>query len=254
MLATSTGLTAFAQEPIVDGQPSVEAIQEDVSEVQEPDTVQEADAVQAADTAQGADAVQAADTAPAVEIASTEEITAENAGAADENRPVTAMDENGNVYEVEPEVGWVEEGVTTFANSNELVVNFNVKGDAVTEYTADTGDSGYTNGAYGADAAYLGESNGKIKFMLSGVIGFVDKADKNGKINVQVINKASAKSISYYTVSGGKLMHYVTTNLDKNVYLSKLQCERPLPILQKAGSTTAMTDIIFMHQINTRSC
>lgn len=132
------------------------------------------------------------------------------------DRPVTGMDEEGNVYEVEPEVGWVEEGPTTFAENGEMIVNFNTKGDAATDYIADTGDKGYTNGAFGADAAYLGESNGQVKFMLSGVIGFVKKSE------VQVINKASAKSISYYTVSGGKLIHNVTTNLTKNSYPSKL--------------------------------
>lgn len=35
------------------------------------------------------------------------------------------------------------------------VVNFNTKGSAVTSFTYG-GGSGYTNGAYGADAAYLG--------------------------------------------------------------------------------------------------
>ena len=70
---------------------------------------------------------------------------------------------------------------------------FNTKGSAVTEYTEyNTGYEGYTNGMYGADAAYLGYENGKVKFMLSGVIGLVSTDE------VQVIDLNQASSISYY--------------------------------------------------------
>lgn len=145
------------------------------------------------------------------------------------DRPVTGMDEEGNVYEVEPEVGWVEEGPSTFAENGEMVVNFNTKGNATTSYTADTGDAGYTNGAYGADAAYLGESNGQVKFMLSGVIGLVKKSE------VQVINKASAKSISYYTVSGGQLIHKIATKLNDSKYESDVWCGPAPSYLAEGG-------------------
>lgn len=148
-----------------------------------------------------------------------------------EGRPITGMDEEGNIYEIEPEVGLVEEEITTFANSNEKIVNFNTKGNAVTEYTeVGTGDAGYTNGAFGADAAYLGESGGMVKFMLSGVIGQVDKK------NVQVINKSSAKSVSYYTVSGGWLVHYITMNLNSSKYDGIIRCGRAPSYLAEGGT------------------
>lgn len=57
------------------------------------------------------------------------------------------------------------------------LVNFRTKSsNAINTYYTEavTGEQGYTNGYYGADALYLGTENGKVKFMLSGVIGYVD--------------------------------------------------------------------------------
>lgn len=139
------------------------------------------------------------------------------------DRVYTVMDENGNVYEAEPEVGTVEgvgeaqepeisayseDGqVETYAA--EQVVNLNTKGNAVTQYTENvTGASGYTNGACGADAAYLGTSGGKVKFMLSGVVGLVNASE------VQVVNRSQISSVSYYSVRNGILYHYITTNVN----------------------------------------
>lgn len=208
ILATTTGMTVFAQEQAMEDSPSVELNQEDSdnSETEigeaEPEIISDE---QSEDTVEKQQEV-------------SEEDENQSAVITDEKHPVTAMDEDGNVYEVEAGVGWVEEGAVPFAENDEKIVNFNIKGNVVTEYIADTGDGGYTNGAYGADAAYLGESNGKVKFMLSGVIGFVDKG------SVQVINKTSAKSVSYYTVSGGRLIHKVTINVTNNSYASSLRC------------------------------
>lgn len=87
---------------------------------------------------------------------------------------VTAMDENGNITEVGDSDGVVEdEGSNARARSSSpMIVNFNTKSNETTSYTEDgTGKAGYVNGDYGADAAYLGTSNGKVKFMMSGVIG-----------------------------------------------------------------------------------
>lgn len=130
------------------------------------------------------------------------------------DRPITAMDENGNTYEVEAENGYVEsDEITTYADSGEYIVNFNTSGSAVTNYTeAGTGEAGYTNGAYGADAAYLGIENGKVKFMLSGVVGYVSSG------SVQVLQTSSVKSISHYEVSSGWLVHRISYNLNKSSY------------------------------------
>lgn len=139
------------------------------------------------------------------------------------NRVYTVMDENGNIYEAEPEVGTVEgvgeaqePEIAAYSEDGQVetyvaeqVVNFNTKGNATTGYTENgTGVSGYTNGAYGADAAYLGTSNGQVKFMLSGVVGLVNASE------VQVVNRSSISSVSYYSVRNGILYHYVTTNVN----------------------------------------
>lgn len=131
---------------------------------------------------------------------------------------VLTIDESGNTYEEVPEIGLMDEseaGMETYAEESKIV-NFNTKGSAVTEFTyADTGEAGYTNGAYGADGAYLGTQDGKVKFMLSGAVGLVDEAE------VQVVSLSAAKSISYYSVnSDGYLVHRVSYNMNEDTYRS----------------------------------
>ncbi|WP_294562860.1 dockerin type I domain-containing protein [uncultured Traorella sp.] len=78
---------------------------------------------------------------------------------------------------------------------------------ANTNYTEDgTGTSGYINMAYGIDAAFLEESNGKVKFRLSGVNGWVDAS------LVDIVPYTEKGTfINYYKVSNGKLYHYIRT-------------------------------------------
>ena len=128
---------------------------------------------------------------------------------------ITAMDKNGNIYELPEENGLVEikdDTTNEFSffsmpSAEMKVVNFNTKGNAITEYN---NRSGYTNGACGADAAYLGSTtDGKIRFMLSGVIGTVSQSE------VQILPyKQVADKVSYYIVSNGKLFHYISQNLN----------------------------------------
>ena len=130
---------------------------------------------------------------------------------------VTGMDCEGNISEIPDEAGIVKESKASTRTSDAQIVNFNTKGSSTTDYKeVETGASGYTCGTYGADAAYLGTSSGKVQFMLSGVIGEVDESE------VQIVNISDASSISYYTVSSGRLMHYITTNISKESYASKL--------------------------------
>ena len=127
---------------------------------------------------------------------------------------ITGMDQEGNIINVEDEAGIVE---VDLQSNDGKIVNFNTKGGVVTTYTeVDTGNSGYTCGLYGADAAYLGMQNGKVEFMLSGVIGLVDSSE------VQVVNINSAASISYYNVSNGRLIHNITTNITKSNYVTSV--------------------------------
>ena len=170
--------------------------------------------------------------------------TGENAAASglqDENEQrlevITAMDKNGNIYEIgasdgsldetvevdesgeiigeSPEADQEENGIAVFSLEPEersadavLVVNFNTGKGTTTKYSGD----GYTSGSYGADAAYLGtDKNGDIRFMLAGVTATVDKD------LVELVRYSSvADNVSYYKVSGGKLYHYISQNLKKS--------------------------------------
>ena len=162
------------------------------------------------------------------------EETGENAAASelqDENSQrldsVTAMDEDGSIYEVGESDGTVDEGTAGDSSEEDSgialfsarsaravstkVVNFNTKGNATTDFTY-SGGGGYTNGNYGADAAYLGtDGSGNIKFMLAGVTGTVAASE------VELVDySAVADNVSYYTVSGGKLIHYISYNLNSS--------------------------------------
>lgn len=134
------------------------------------------------------------------------------------NENITQMDEQGNVVQSEKENGYIQDAENAEARANNgQIVNFNIGNSGVTNFVnAETGEAGYTNGAYGADAAYLGMAGGKVKFMLSGVVGLVDPD------NVQIVNKASVKSVSHYIVQGGKLIHNITINMNNEYYGSRL--------------------------------
>jgi len=142
----------------------------------------------------------------------------------------TDMDENANVIPALDENGYVEEYAEQSRAITGQIVNFNTKGfSGVTSYTeTDTGISGYTCGAYGADAIYLGRSGTKIKFMLSGVIGEVSASD------VQIVSTTAVKSLSHYIVSGGRLYHKIATNLNNSDYGSTLD-QGPAPLYLNEG-------------------
>ncbi|RGU93411.1 hypothetical protein DWW31_08670 [Clostridium sp. AF15-17LB] len=185
-------------------------------------------------------------------------------GMKDENaqrlEKVTGMDENGNVFEVDDSDGTFENGGNAQyfrSASNELVVNFNTKGNAVTNYTeAASGNAGYTNGAYGADGAYLGMENGKVKFMMSGVIGLVSASE------VQVVRLSDTAVVSGYYVSGGRLIHGVVGDMTTPGYASRLD-NGPAPSYLSGGTTYYSYDghyfytnygtMITDYQKNTRS-
>lgn len=146
-----------------------------------------------------------------------------SAGLEDENPQrldsVTAMDEDGNIFEVDEEGGELDDpGIAAFSRDASVkVVNFKTKGNAITEYKEfQTGAAGYTNGAYGADAAYLGTSGSKVRFMLSGVVGEVAAEE------VQVVDFASVESVSYYAAEGGRLRHYITQDMSKTKHATSL--------------------------------
>lgn len=144
-------------------------------------------------------------------------------GTRDENKyrqdKITSMDSSGNIYELEDGLGIIEDNTVALYSLEEdvQVVNFRTKGNALTNYKEVlTGNDGYVNGAYAADAAYLGTYDGKVKFMLSGVVGLVDESE------VQVISVASVQSYSFYKVVNGQLIHRISQNLTVDTQCSEL--------------------------------
>lgn len=182
-----------------------------------------------------------ASTAPAMK-SNAEESLGEQApsksGLKDENsqrlEEVTGMDENGNIFTVEETEGTVKNASRASRSaraSSVKVVNFRTKGKEVTNYTeCGTGAAGYTNGAYGGDAAYLGTSNGKVKFMLSGVVGEVAASE------VQVVDKSSIAVVSCYVVENGRLLHKIAQDITTPGWATTLD-NGAAPSYLKSGTT-----------------
>lgn len=126
------------------------------------------------------------------------------------------VDENGNITEIEVQDGTTGEDETeeyspmarTVSTAN--MVNFNCsKAGITTSYTDyNTGQAGYLSKANGADAAFLGYENGKVKFMMSGVVGLVSTS------SVEVLNKGTYYASNYEVNSSGSLYHYIATNVN----------------------------------------
>ena len=118
--------------------------------------------------------------------------------------------------------------VSAAPNGGYKLVNFRTKASESinTKYTeVNTGQEGYTNGYYGADALYLGTSGSKVKFMLSGVIGYVE-ASEVSLYSMETQSDYDKYYMSYYENQGGIIVHkialkiegisYGTTYLGKN--------------------------------------
>ena len=93
-----------------------------------------------------------------------------------------------------------------YSNIKYGIVNFKTKSCNInTSYNeAATGRAGYTNGCYGADGAFLGMENGKVKFMLAGVVGTVNSEE----VTVVDLPKYDATTyISSYIVRKDILYH-----------------------------------------------
>lgn len=93
------------------------------------------------------------------------------------------------------------------------LVNFRTKSSSGinTSYTeAVTGEQGYTNGYYGADAVYLGTENGKVKFMQSGVIGYVNSWEVE-LLPMETQADYDKYYMSFYEVIDGAIVHKFAT-------------------------------------------
>lgn len=151
-----------------------------------------------------------------------------------ENAIFTQIDEDGNTIIIEEEESGIVEEPQTFSLLSRSVVsqediliekgvvNFRTK-DATenTTYTdAQTGLTGYTNGCYAADAAYLGHNSDrtKVKFMLAGVIGWVDASE----VQVLDFSSSSVQTLSKYYAKNNRLYHGIVTNLNNTSYTSSI--------------------------------
>ena len=136
--------------------------------------------------------------------------------------------------EIEADIALQDLDQDARSTSGQYLVNFNTSGSSATttsytEYA--TGKSGYTNGSYGADAAYLGTSGNNYIFMMSGVIGKVSSS------SVTLVPLENAKSYSHYSVDAktGFLYHWITRNLSATSYMAKLNNGKA-PSYLSAGS------------------
>ena len=145
----------------------------------------------------------------------------DGSGEVEEYEPteLQVMDEDGNIsYIVDDVDPYVEEGeaVSFFSVAPQSkVVNLRMDNKVLNYKQVVTGKAGYLYGYSGADAAFLSEENGKVKFMISGIIAEANAND------VQVVN-AVGTSVSYYTVRNGRLLHSISMNLNNDDASSRL--------------------------------
>ena len=123
------------------------------------------------------------------------------------------------------------------------LVNFRTKASSgeTTNYTIEfNGKKGYTNGYYGADAAFLGtnEDGTQVRFMQAGVIGWVNANE------VEVLNMNSSTYASLYTsvysmiyTDTWELRHYVMLNVRNYNSVAQLILgqERPVGMAVKTN-------------------
>ncbi|CUX29181.1 N-acetylglucosaminidase [Clostridium sp. C105KSO13] len=153
---------------------------------------------------------------------------------------IQVMDEEGNITFITDDKSPVVEEPPMMARSITLgdkVVNLraNQKGQAYDSNTAvnyteyGTGEAGYVFGPMGTDAAYLGTFSGKVRFMISGVIGEVSEKD------VQLV-KMNNVIVSTYYANGSNIIHNIATNLNDDDATSTLNVG-PQQSYMKTGTT-----------------
>ena len=122
------------------------------------------------------------------------------------------VDENGNIKTVEVYDGTTGEVYNPLAKTvvTANMINFNCRSAGTTTKYIDyhTGQEGYLSKASAADAAFLGYENGKVKFMISGVVGLVDEN------LVEIVPQGRYYASNYEVNSKGLLYHYISNNVN----------------------------------------
>ena len=109
----------------------------------------------------------------------------------------------------------IEYGVVGFEKADDCSFNVEYRNDA-------NGKDGYTNGCYGADAAFLEYNYGdnQVKFMLSGVIGWAEGKD----VTIYPIEQVSKSST--YSVKDGYLYHHISSDIHALDYDTSVKLEK----------------------------
>jgi len=122
------------------------------------------------------------------------------------------VDKDGNINTVDVYDGTTNEEYNPYARtvSTANMVNFNCsKAKTTTNFTDYyTGQEGYLSKSSAADAAFLGYENGKVKFMISGIVGLVDPQ------YVEVLSQGTYYASNYEVNSSGDLYHYISNNVN----------------------------------------
>lgn len=98
-------------------------------------------------------------------------------------------------------------GVVEFTKAQDCSVN-------ITYTNATNQEEGYTNGCYGADAAFLeyNDGNNMVKFQLSGVSAWTSLE------NVTLYPLTDVPNLSHFEVKNGILLHYLKSDLQSSGY------------------------------------
>lgn len=104
------------------------------------------------------------------------------------------------------------------------VVDFHTKpSNTNTNYTeTQTNAKGYLNGSYASDGAFLGYCSvdkSKIKFRQAGVEGCVSA---NDVIVRDYEDESMVKSVNFYKVVNGSILHYITLDVTQSIYASTI--------------------------------
>lgn len=121
----------------------------------------------------------------------------------------TMLEQQAQVYADGQEMGESDLSIYTDdvlrSTTKPSVVEFKTLSVTTPYKEVGTNIPGYTSAYYAKDAAYLGTKNGKVKFKMAGVTGYVDES------YVTIKPYTSSMRLSYYFVAGGRLIHHIET-------------------------------------------
>lgn len=85
----------------------------------------------------------------------------------------------------------------------------------------------YVNQSYMDDAPILDMADKSVQVMISGCIGWVNSNKTSGTYDIQVVPLNQAKNPSYYTVTNGELVHFISYDLVGKTGFSRVLGKAP---------------------------